>query len=179
MCHNCRASLKNFCRLKVFQIALSVIFLLFYAKCNFASVLIHQMNRKNLFVSNNIKMKKKVIRNFLTQYISQFFEMHSLYIMWLCALRFVTCKVSVYYNPNYYLQSWVYLYLMRFLLNGTGNLLAYVAALFVTSVCRLPSLHDWGDSVWDSKSLDCSGSQIRILRLAFANSGLISTYFTW
>ena len=47
--HNWRASLKKFCRLKVlliqlFPVALSVIFLLVYAKCNFASV------RKSFFV---------------------------------------------------------------------------------------------------------------------------------
>ena len=44
MRHNWRASLKSFCRLKVlliqfFPVALLVIFLLVYAKCNFASVL--------------------------------------------------------------------------------------------------------------------------------------------
>ena len=57
--------------------------------------LIHQTNRKKLFVSNNIRIKKLDFRNFLTQYISQFFELHNLYIMWLSALRFVSGKVSV------------------------------------------------------------------------------------
>ena len=42
--HNWLASLKKFCRLKVlliqfFPVALSVIFLLVYSKCNFTSVL--------------------------------------------------------------------------------------------------------------------------------------------
>ena len=48
--------------------------------------------------------------------------------------------LSVYYNSIYYLQNWVYLYLVPLLLNSTGYLLAYVAALFVSSVCRLLSL---------------------------------------
>ena len=43
---------------------------------------------------------------------------------------------SVFYIPNYYLQNCVYLYFVPLLLNGIGNLLAYVAALFVTRVCR-------------------------------------------
>ena len=47
---------------------------------------------------------------------------------------------SVFYIPNYYLQHCVYLYLVPFLLNGIGNLLAYVAALFVTTVSWLLSL---------------------------------------
>ena len=46
MRHNWLASLKKFCRLKIllikfFPVALSVIFLLLDAKCNFASVLDH------------------------------------------------------------------------------------------------------------------------------------------
>ena len=48
--------------------------------------------------------------------------------------------LSVCYIPNYYLQNWFYLYLVPLLLNGIGYLLAYVAALLVTSVCRLLSL---------------------------------------
>ena len=47
---------------------------------------------------------------------------------------------SVCYIPKYYLQNWVYLYLVAFLLNCIGNLLAYLAALFVTSVCGFLSL---------------------------------------
>ena len=43
---------------------------------------------------------------------------------------------SVCYFPNYYLQIVVYLYLVPLMLNGIGNILAYVAALFVTSICR-------------------------------------------
>ena len=39
---------------------------------------------------------------------------------------------SVFLVPNYYLQNCVYLYLVPLLLHGIGNLLAYVAALFVT-----------------------------------------------
>ena len=44
---------------------------------------------------------------------------------------------SICYNSNYYLQNSVYFYLVPFLLLSIANLLAYVAALFVTSVCRL------------------------------------------
>ena len=40
---------------------------------------------------------------------------------------------SVGYIPNYYLQNWVYLYL----LNRIGNLLTYVADLSLISVCQL------------------------------------------
>ena len=50
--------------------------------------------------------------------------MNNLYIMWLYALRFVTCKVGVH------------LYFVQLLLNGIGNLLAYVAFSFVSSVCQ-------------------------------------------
>ena len=42
--------------------------------------------------------------------------------------------MSVCSIPNYYMQNWVFLYLVPFLLNWIGNWLAYVAALFVTSV---------------------------------------------
>ena len=47
---------------------------------------------------------------------------------------------SVCYNPNYYLQNRVYLYLVPLFLNEIGNLLVYVGVLFATSVCRLLSL---------------------------------------
>ena len=67
---------------------------------------------------------------------------------------------SVCYTPNYYLQNCIYLYLVPLLLNRIGNLLAYVAALLVTSVCRWLSLRGWVVSAWDSKTLDCSRSQI-------------------
>ena len=40
------------------------------------------------------------------------------------------------YIPNYYLQNCAYLFLVPLLLKGIGNLLAYVAALIVTSDCR-------------------------------------------
>ena len=53
------------------------------------------MNRKKLIVSNNLTNKKFDFRNFLTQYLPQFFEMHNLDIMWLYALRFDTRKFSV------------------------------------------------------------------------------------
>ena len=107
-------------------------------------------------------------RYFPTQNISQFFQIHNLYLMWLYALRlFLHAKlISVCFIQNYYLQICVYLYLVPLLLNGIGNLLAYVAVFFVTSVCRLLSLRGWGDSAWDSKSLDCSRSQIRTLHVA-------------
>ena len=39
---------------------------------------------------------------------------------------------SVCYIPDYYLQNCVYLYFVPFLLHRIGNLLAYVAAFFVT-----------------------------------------------
>ena len=47
---------------------------------------------------------------------------------------------SVCYIPNYYMQICVYLYLVPFSLHRIGNFLAYIAALFVASVCRLLSV---------------------------------------
>ena len=44
------------------------------------------------------------------------------------------------YILNNYLQSSVYLCLVPLLLHGIGNLLAYVAVLFVTKVCLLLSV---------------------------------------
>ena len=64
--------------------------------------------------------------------------------MWFYALQFVTCKVivdnfSLLYSKLLHANC-VYLYLVPFLLYGIGKLLAYVAAFFVTSVCRPLSL---------------------------------------
>ena len=47
---------------------------------------------------------------------------------------------SVCYNPNYYLQNWVYSYFVSLLLYVIGILLVYVAAFFVASVRRLLSV---------------------------------------
>ena len=68
--------------------------------------------------------------------------MHNLYTMWLYALRFVTCKICAdAFNLLFSLITCkidFFLYLVPLLLNRNGNLLAYVAALFVTSRnCRL------------------------------------------
>ena len=50
-------------------------------------------------------------------------------------------------------------------------------------VCRLLSLRDWVDSAWDSKSLDCSRLQTRILHvdefLLIRVLFFIFSYFTW
>ena len=66
--------------------------------------------------------------------------MHNIYIRWFYALRFVACKISVdafrLLGSKLLLANCVYLYLVPFLPNCIGNLLAYVAALFVTSVWR-------------------------------------------
>ena len=48
-------------------------------------------------------------------------------LMWMPA-----CYILIYY-----MQSCVVLYLGPFLLNGFGNLLAFVAVLFEASVCKL------------------------------------------
>ena len=73
--------------------------------------------------------------------------MHNLYIMWLYVLLFVSCKVSVdAFSLLYFkllIQIGVYLYLV---LKCIGNLLAYVAALFVSSFCLLLNL----SILWDS-----------------------------
>ena len=44
---------------------------------------------------------------------------------------------SLLYSKLFFLRNCVYLYLLPILLHRIGNSLAYVAALFVTSVCRL------------------------------------------
>ena len=66
--------------------------------------------------------------------------MQDLFLMWLydCDLlhAMLVWMPSVRYIPNYYLQNWVYLYFVLFLANSVGNLLAYIAALIVNSVCR-------------------------------------------
>ena len=46
---------------------------------------------------------------------------------------------SVCYIPSYYIQSYVYSYLVPLLLHRIGNLFALVAVLFVFRVCRLLS----------------------------------------
>ena len=43
---------------------------------------------------------------------------------------------SVCLISNCYMQKCVHFYLVTLLLNRIGDLLAYVAAMFVTSVCR-------------------------------------------
>ena len=53
------------------------------------------MNRKKIICFKNINNEKLDFRKFLIQYVSQFFDMRNLNIMWLYAVRFVTCKVSV------------------------------------------------------------------------------------
>ena len=53
-----------------------------------------------------------------------------------------TCKISVdavCSVPNYYVQNSFYIYLVPFLLYRICILLAYKAALFVTSVSKLSS----------------------------------------
>ena len=74
--------------------------------------------------------------------LSIVFEMHNLDIMWFSNLLHAKlCWMpSVCYISNYYLQNCVILCLVPLLLRVIGNLLAYVAALFVTSVCRLLSV---------------------------------------
>ena len=55
------------------------------------------MKRKKQVVSNNNNNENSIseISKYSNQYISQFFELLYLYIIWLYALRFVACKVSV------------------------------------------------------------------------------------
>ena len=64
--------------------------------------------------------------------------MHILLIMWLYAVHVVTFKVcvdcfSLLYS-NLLLGKWCPFEFGSILLNRIGNLLAYIAALFVTSV---------------------------------------------
>ena len=75
--------------------------------------------------------------------------MHILFIMWLYALRFISCKVSVDAFILLYsklLLAKLSLFVCDVVLNSIGNLLAYLAALFVTIVCRLLSLTGGGYS---------------------------------
>ena len=108
--------------------------------------------------------KKNLISEiFLVNIARNFFETHNLNIMWLYALQAVTCKVSVDGFSLLYSKLLIAkLSLFIFGAESHWQLLAYVAALFVTSVFRLISLSGWGNSEWDSKSLDCSRLQIGI-----------------
>ena len=72
MRHNWRASLKKFCRLKVlliwfFPVALSVIFLLVYAKCNFASVFIFFETLQSLLEKFLSFFRKNIIDFFVAK----------------------------------------------------------------------------------------------------------------
>ena len=103
------------------------------------------MNRKKVIClkqhknnENSIEeiLQLNISRNFLkcinyTQRGLMFFGLLHAKLVWM---------PSVLYIPNYFLQNLVYLYLVALLLNGIDNLLAYVTALFVTSVCPLLSL---------------------------------------
>ena len=97
--------------------------------------LIHGVNRKKRFISNNITVIKSRLQKFSNSiYLWNFFEIHNLYIMWLYDLRFITCKISVDAFSLLYskllLAKFVF---VLFLLHRIGNLLAYVAALLVAS----------------------------------------------
>ena len=97
------------------------------------------MNRKTLFVLNNMTIMKTRFQKF-SNAINVIFLKCIVYaqcgfiLFDLLHVKLV-CMPSVCYIPNYYLQNCVYFYFVPFLLNRIGNLLAYVAALFVTSVC--------------------------------------------
>ena len=65
--------------------------------------------------------------------------MHNLYILWVNAFHFIICKISVIAFTLLY-SKLLLAKLCLFLFGATwciGYLLAYVAALFVTTVCRL------------------------------------------
>ena len=84
----------------------------------------------------------------------------------LCDLLHVDA-FSLFYSKLLFAKLSLFLFSL-ILPNCIDNLLAYVAALFMTSICRLLSLRGWGDSAWDSKSFDffyCSRSHIRILHV--------------
>ena len=76
--------------------------------------------------------------------------MHNLYIMRLCSFQFISCKISVDAFSLIY-SKLLLAKLCLFVFGDTfaasiGNLLAYVASLFVTSVCRLLTVRgseDW------------------------------------
>ena len=53
------------------------------------------MNRKKLFVSNNLTIIKIQFHNFSNSIDLEIFEMHNLYMVWFYALRFVTCNFSL------------------------------------------------------------------------------------
>ena len=74
---------------------------------------------------------KTRFQNFFIQYVSKFFEIHNLYIMWLYALQFVTCKVSVDAFSLLYsklLIAKLSLFVFVAESHSQQNLLAYVAA---------------------------------------------------
>ena len=128
------------------------------------------MNREKWFVPNNITIKKTRFQKFSNLiYLTFFWNAYFLHNVDMC---FAICYIQVSVDAFSLLYSKLLhaklsqFFLMPLLLNCIGKLSAYVAALFVTSVCRLLSLRSWLDNAWVSKSLDCSRSQIRILHVA-------------
>ena len=105
----------------------------------FSQIELYLLHLRSGCISTNLFFQSK--SQILVPLLPHFFEIHYLYIMWLYDLQFVTCKISVdafsFLYIKLLLQNLVYLYLVPFLLNHIGNLLAYVAALFVISVGRL------------------------------------------
>ena len=102
---------------------------------NVDAFLIHRMNRKKIVSNNN--NENSII---LSQYNSIYFLKCIIY-----SLQFVTCESSVDAFSLLYSES-LLVKLSLFLFGATfaellGNLLAHVAALFLTSVCWLLSLH--------------------------------------
>ena len=125
----------------------------------------HLKNRKRQFVSNNITIIKTRFQNFFNSLYLAFFHL---------ALCF----------PIYYMQTWrgwlqlvIVKIVARLCLFLFGNLFAYVAALFVTSVCRLLTIGRRENRARDSKSR-CRRFEPDTWQ-SFDNSRRISIFFSY
>ena len=79
--------------------------------------LIHQVNQRKLFVSNDITIMKSRFQKFS----------NSIYLNFLkCIINTVALRFAIFYMQNSF-----FLYLMLLLLHRIGKFLAYVAALLV------------------------------------------------
>ena len=90
----------------------------------------------------------------ITNSISRIFQLKiSCKIFWLLVHFQLVWIPSVCYIQNYYMLGCVYLYFMPLFLHRLGNLLAYVAALFVASLSKLSTARGTDARTGDTKSL--------------------------
>ena len=97
-----------------------------------SAFLIHEMNRKKRFVSNNSTIDFRAF-----QYILKFLKIDNIHLIWLYAFQMITCKFSV--GAFNLLYSKLLLAKLRLFVSGAtfaAYFIAYVAALFVAIVVK-------------------------------------------